>query len=43
MPVPALAAATDEDLKAIFAYLRSVPPFSNHVPQPVDPPETGHP
>lgn len=28
---------TDEDLKAVFAYLRSLPPVSNHVPQPLPP------
>jgi hypothetical protein len=39
MPYPALAAATDEDLKAIFAYLKSLPPIHNKVPRPVDPPE----
>jgi hypothetical protein len=26
------AKLTDEDLKAVFAYLRSVPPITNHVP-----------
>ena len=29
---------TDEDLKAIFAYLRSLPPVKNQVPLPVLPP-----
>jgi hypothetical protein len=24
---------TDEDLKAIFAYLRTIPPISNRVPE----------
>ena len=24
--------ATDEDLKAIYAYLRTIPPIVNHVP-----------
>jgi hypothetical protein len=28
---------TDEDLKAIFAYLKSVPPIKNKVPDPVPP------
>jgi len=28
---------TDEDLKAIFAYLRSIPPIKNKVPDPVPP------
>ncbi len=29
--------ATDEDLKALWAYLRSTPPVKNHVPPPVPP------
>jgi len=29
--------ATDEDLKAIFAYLKSIPPINNPVPAPVGP------
>ena len=32
--------ATDEDLKAIWAYLRSIPPVKNQVPLPV-PPKAG--
>jgi len=32
---------TDEDLGSIFAYLQSLEPVRNRVPQPVDPPETG--
>ena len=28
---------TDEDLQAIYAYLRSIPPVSNRVPEPVEP------
>lgn len=32
MPWPAFARASDEDLKAIFAYLRSLPPIVNRVP-----------
>jgi hypothetical protein len=40
MPYQNVAAATDEDLRAIFAYLRSIPKVSNRVPQPVDPPES---
>ena len=31
--------ASDDDLKAVFAYLRQVPAIRNRVPQPVDPPE----
>jgi len=26
---------TDEDLRAVFAYLRTVPPIANAVPQPL--------
>lgn len=33
MPWPAFRNATDEDLKAIFAYLRTVKPMSNRVPE----------
>lgn len=32
MPWMSLAALTDEDLKAVFAYLRSLPPVRNAVP-----------
>jgi len=32
MPWPAFRNATDEDLKAIYAYLRTIQPVSNHVP-----------
>ena len=32
MPWQWIGKATDEDLKAIFAYLKSIPPISNHVP-----------
>ncbi|HJW14749.1 MAG TPA: diheme cytochrome c-553, partial [Thermoanaerobaculia bacterium] len=32
MPWQGLGKATDEDLRAIFAYLRSIPPVTNHVP-----------
>jgi hypothetical protein len=39
MPWPFYRQATDEDLRAIFAYLRSIRPIKNRVPQPIDPPE----
>ena len=39
MPVQSLAALSDDDLRAIFAYLQSLAPVSNRVPQPIDPPE----
>jgi hypothetical protein len=32
MPWPAFATATDEDLKSIYAYLKTVKPVVNHVP-----------
>jgi hypothetical protein len=32
MPWPAYRNMTDQDLKAVFAYLRSIPPIKNHVP-----------
>lgn len=41
MPWVNLAEATDEDLKAIFAYLMTVPPVKNQVPDPIPPDELG--
>ena len=38
MPWQNYRQATDEDLKAIFAFLQSLPPVSNEVPEPVPPP-----
>jgi hypothetical protein len=35
MPWQNYAQMTDADLKAVFAYLRSIPPISNKVPDPV--------
>jgi hypothetical protein len=32
MPWPAFRNATDEDLKAMYAYLRTLKPITNHVP-----------
>jgi mono/diheme cytochrome c family protein len=37
MPWPAIGQMTDEDLKAVFAYLRSLPPLVNRVPAYADP------
>ncbi len=37
MPWFTLATLTDEDLKAIFAYLNSIKPIENVVPQPIPP------
>jgi len=39
MPWPAIRNMTDDDLKAIFAYLRSIPPVKNKVPDPIPPAE----
>lgn len=41
MPWPMLRNLNDDDLKGIFAYLQSLKPVKNRVPQPVDPPEPG--
>lgn len=35
MPWKAISNLTDEDLKAVFAYLRAIPPVKNRVPDPV--------
>jgi hypothetical protein len=32
MPWPTLGHLTDEDLKAVYAYLRTIPPIKNEVP-----------
>lgn len=37
MPWPQFRNASDEDLKAVFAYLRSIKPIKNRVPLPVEP------
>jgi hypothetical protein len=37
MPWPDVAVLTDTDLKAVFAYLRSLKPIQNQVPQPLPP------
>ena len=39
MPYFSVAGLNDEDIKSVFAYLRSLPPIKNRVPQPIDPPE----
>ena len=38
MPWSMFREATDEDLRAIFAYLQSIKPIKNRVPAPLDPP-----
>lgn len=37
MPWPFLSQATDEDLASIFAFLRTIPPIENKVPDPIPP------
>ena len=37
MPWPNIAKMNDEDLKAMFAYLKSIPPVKNVVPNPIAP------
>ncbi len=37
MPWPSYAQASDDDLRAIFAYLKSIKPVKNVVPQPIPP------
>jgi hypothetical protein len=37
MPWQNLAKVSDEDLKAMFAYLKSLPPVANRVPDPIPP------
>jgi mono/diheme cytochrome c family protein len=38
MPWPNVGAMNDEDLKAVYAYLRSIQPIHNRVPEPLPPP-----
>ncbi len=37
MPIPMYKHFTDQDLEAIFAYLQSIPPVKNRVPEPLPP------
>ncbi|HUF46398.1 MAG TPA: hypothetical protein VMM93_01220 [Vicinamibacterales bacterium] len=37
MPWPMYRNMTDDDLKSIFAYLKTVPPIANNVPEPLTP------
>jgi hypothetical protein len=37
MPWPDFAQLSDEDLKAIWAYLGTIPAINNHVPEPIPP------
>lgn len=41
MPWPFLSQASDEDLSSIFAFLKSLPPIVNRVPDPI-PPAVAH-
>jgi hypothetical protein len=41
MPYFAVNKLNDEDLRAVFAYLQSLKPIRNRVPDPIDPPEAG--
>jgi hypothetical protein len=38
MPWEPFGKMNDDDLKAVFAYLKSIPPIANHVPDPLPPP-----
>ncbi len=38
MPWEAFRNLTDEDLRSIYAYLRTLPPIHNRIPQPLPPP-----
>ena len=42
MPWQNAATLTDEDLKAVFAYLRSIPAIKNQVPEPIAPGGKNH-
>jgi len=37
MPIPVYSQMNDDDLKAVFAYLKSLPPIRNKVPEPLAP------
>jgi hypothetical protein len=37
MPVEQIRNLTDDDLRAVFAYLQSLPPVKNRVPEPLPP------
>jgi len=39
MPIPMYKNFNDADLEAIFAYLQSIPPVTNQVPEPLPPPQ----
>ena len=37
MPIPMYKHMTDDDLEAVFSYLRTIPAIRNHVPEPLPP------
>ena len=37
MPIPMYKHMTDDDLEAIYTYLRTIPPITNRVPEPLSP------
>jgi hypothetical protein len=39
MPIEPISNLTDDDLRAVFAYLQSLPPIKNRVPEPIPPAE----
>ena len=41
MPWPGIGSISDEDLKCIYAFLRTIKPIHNQVPQPVPPDKIG--
>jgi hypothetical protein len=41
MPWPNVGAMTDEDVKAVYAFLRSIPAVHNRVPEPLPPTPEG--
>jgi hypothetical protein len=41
MPFWMIGNLSDPEIKALWAYLQSLPPVKNRVPQPIDPPEGG--
>ena len=42
MPIPVYRNLEDDDLRAVYAYLQSIPPISNRAPEPLPPPEAPH-
>jgi mono/diheme cytochrome c family protein len=40
MPIPMYKHMTDQDLEAVFSYLRTIPAIKNHVPEPLRPQQT---